>query len=98
MKISRKITRIQNSLIKIVYKFWENLWLILILFLILDLIISGFLFFRYYLNKEKIKAYSPIRINETLLNDFASQYENREFFFKKIETKIYSDPFKSLRD
>lgn len=75
------------------YKIWQNLWLILVLLLIIDFTIGGFLFFRYCFKQEKIGDYSPISINQNLVNSFLFEYQNRESFFKKIETKTYLDPF-----
>lgn len=88
------IFKIKNFLIETLYKIWQNLWLVLVLLLIIDFIISGFLFFRYCFKQEKIETYSPISINQNLVNGFLFEYQNRESFFRKIETKTYLDPFR----
>ena len=91
------IKKIKPGIVKVLNKFWQNLYLLMILLLVLDLVLGGIFFSKYYLRKEeKPQKYISIKINENLIEEFSLEYQNREKIFKEIEKKEYLDPFQGI--
>lgn len=93
-----KIDKIKKPLIKLLKKFWKNLFLILIFLLLLDLILGGIFFQIFYLRaqEKEPQIILPLKINQVLLEKFSSQYSERESIFKESENKEYPDPFQGI--
>jgi|GEM_PF-3036318 len=83
---------------RIVEIFLEHTTLFLGLFLLLDLIVAGILFwfFAQRATEMEIEAPPPLVLNQALLNDFSSQYSQREIKFQEIQSKYYPDCFRSI--
>ncbi len=89
------IFKIKKGLIKTLKKIWQNVFLLLFLFLILDLIIGVGFFLKYYSEQEKPEDYSILRVNQDLLDNFSSEFQKREENFKNTENKTYLDLFRA---
>lgn len=88
--------KIKKSTAKLLKKFWQNLFLMMLLLFLLDLIFGWLLLYRYYLKiEETVQIPSPLKINEVLLNQFSSQWVSREEVFRAADEKQYPNPFRS---
>ena len=98
MNIITIIKKVKNTVIKILKKLWQNLILLMIFFLVLDLIFGGIFFFKYYLlaKEKEPQVYIPLKINQTLMEKFSSEWQNREKIFKAAEEKEYPNPFQEI--
>lgn len=98
MKININKKIIKKELLKILQKLSQNLFLVLVFLLVLDLIIGGLFFWKYYLKAQAREIMLPpvLKINQALLNKFSSQYLKREKIFQAAETKQYPDPFQGI--
>ena len=96
MKI--EIKKFLNFLKNFKKRIFENLVLLLATLLLIDLIIGGIFFWKYYLKviKEKPKIIPPFKINQTLLNQFSNTYQKRQELFEEIKKKEYFDIFKPV--
>jgi len=94
--MSLQLNKIKKDLKKVVKKFWENLLLVLIFFLILDLFIGGILFLKHYLSPSEESSYIsiPLKINQVLLDRFSQRYNQKEEIFNQIWNKQYPDLFR----
>lgn len=91
-----KISKIKENLNKVLKKFWQNLFLILILLLVLDLILGGIFFWKYYLRaqEKEPQVILPLKINQALMEKVSEKWAEREAIFGKAAEKEYSDPFR----
>ena len=93
------IKKIKPGIVKVLNKFWQNLYLLMILLLVLDLVLGGIFFSKYYFEKEeKPQKYIPIKVNEDLIEEFSLEYQNREKIFNKVEKKEYLNPFQRITE
>ncbi|MBZ9572716.1 hypothetical protein KJA17_00770 [Patescibacteria group bacterium] len=94
MKI--KINKVKENLIELLKKFWQNLFLILILLLVLDLILGGIFFWKYYLRpqEKELQIIPPLKISQGLMEKVSGEWARRESIFKEAEEKEYPDPFR----
>lgn len=90
-----KPAKIKESLLALLKKLWRNLFLMMILLLLLDLILAGILFNKYYLKveQEKVQPPIPLKINENLLNQFSSEWQRREEVFQAAASRPYPNLF-----
>jgi len=91
------VKKIKDIIVKILKKLWQNLIVLMIFLLILDLIIGGIFFFKYYLlaKEKEPETYIPLRINNALMENFSAKFQERENNFNAAESKEYTDPFQS---
>lgn len=96
MKLASK--KIQEVLFKILNRFWERLFLILIFLLVLDLIIGAIFFFSYCfkVKEERTKFYLPLKMNQNLVSQLSLEYQKREEIFNKAKDKNYIDLFQKI--
>jgi hypothetical protein len=96
MKIKKE--KIKIVLKRIFQRFGKNLFSLLILLLVLDLLLGGIFFWKYCLKKgeERFQLPPPLKINQALLKKFSSDFAKREAVFKSIPQKQYPDPFRGL--
>jgi len=96
MKIELK--KFLNSLKNLKKRIFENLVLLLVTLLLIDLIIGGIFFWRYYLKviKEELEITPSLKINQTLLNQFSNTYQKRQELFEEAKEKEYFDIFRPL--
>ncbi len=94
MKKRINIKGIYQSLGK---KCWDNIWIIFILFLILDILFAFVLHFNFYKGVQSVQteALSRLRIKKTLLNDFSSYYLEKEMRFTKAKKQEFCNIFNS---
>jgi|GEM_PF-1228099 len=100
-KNKKRIKGISKKLKKIPKTLAEHLFLSFFGFLIIDLVIGGFIFYKYYLLIED----SEINITEKILEfeesnyqEVLNQWQTREKALKTINSRKYFNPFKELRN
>jgi len=93
MKLRKE--KIKEGVKTILKKFCLNLWLLLVLLLVLDLVLGGVFFWKYYLKAEEkeITFSPPLKINQSLVNEFSSLTEEREKLFDRAQNKDYPQLF-----
>jgi hypothetical protein len=91
----KKNKNIKEFIGNILKLFWQKLFLVLLLFLVLDLIIGTVFFFNHYLSvQERGKSFFlPLKINQTLANNFLKNFQEREKLFKTVSEKYYPNLF-----
>ncbi len=96
MKIKNK--NIKKIFFKILNKFWQNLFLILIALLLLDAIIGAFYFFHYSskVEKEESGFYLPLDVNRNLIDNLLADYQKRQILFEDAKEKTYPDLFQKI--
>ena len=83
---------------KLLQKLNKNIVLVFLLFLCLDLIFGVFFFWYYDIRVEKkiIERQTPLRLNQGLLNNFSSSYQEKQENYFQIAEKNYKDCFKAF--
>jgi len=97
MKIEAK--KIKEKLSKILKRFWQNLFLVLALLLLLDLILGGIFFWQYCFRtqEEKVPYFvKPLKINQALMEKVSEEWTKRESIFQEALEKEYPDPFRGI--
>jgi len=90
-----KIKKIKDLLSKIPRILVEHFFTTLFFILILDLILTGVLFYKYYLQKKDLEfQVQVLGLNEKLLNDVLEEWQRREEIFKVVDSKEYLDLFR----
>lgn len=90
-----KIKKIRDFLPKIPGILVQHFFVTLFFLLILGLILTGVLFYKYYLQKEDLEFQSQVfGLNEKLLNDVLEEWQKREEIFKSVDSKQYLDLFR----
>lgn len=91
-----KVKKIKDFLPKIPKILVERFFITLFFLLILDLALTGILFYKYYLQKEDLEfQVQTLGLNEKLLNDVLEEWQEREEIFKSVDSKQYLDLFRS---
>ena len=74
-------------------------YLVLILFLLIDLLIVLLFFWQFYLNLDAqiLEVPSSLKINQMFLDNFTEGYQIRETDFNNVLSKTYLDPFTGFR-
>lgn len=78
----------------------EHLFLVFFGFLIIDLIIGSFVFYKYYLlieNSEVNISEKVLKFEENTYQEVLDQWQTREENLKSINSKEYFNPFQELR-
>lgn len=90
-----KIKKVKDFLLNIPKILVQHLFMTLFFLLILDLILTGVLFYKYYLQKEDLEFQSQVfGLNERLLNNVLEEWQEREEIFKSVDSKQYLDLFR----
>ena len=90
-----KIKKIRDFLPKIPRILVQHFFVTLFFLLILDLILTGVLFYKYYLQKKDLELQvQTLGLNEKLLNDILEEWQKREEIFKSVDSKQYLDLFR----
>ena len=92
----RKIKRIRIPLKKTFIKIAEKAFLSFLGLLVVILVFSALLFYKYSFLAEKSQPEiiaKPAQINENLLEEILSELNEREKKFKEADFKQYSNPF-----
>ena len=90
-----KIKKIRDFLPKIPRILVQHFFITLFFLLILDLILTGVLFYKYYLQKKDLELQvQTLGLNEKLLNDILEEWQKREEIFKSVDSKQYLDLFR----
>ena len=93
MKInSNKIKRLFKKAFSFI---WRKIFLVLIIFLLIDCLVVGLFIWRYYFEREdmSVMVRPPLRVNQILINQFAGEWnDNLEQFNQALE-KDYINPF-----
>jgi len=92
-----KISKSKEKLLKLLKKFWQNLFLVLILLLVLAFALGGIFFWKYYLRVQEEKAplyVKPLKINQVLMEKVSGEWVQRETISKTAEEKQYPDSFR----
>ena len=95
ISLKSKIKEIRDFLPKIPRILVQHFLITLFFLLILDLILMGVLFYKYYLQKEDLEFQSQVfGLNEKLLSDVLEEWQEREEIFKSVDSKQYLDLFR----
>lgn len=87
--------RIKDFFPKIPRILVEHFFTTLFFLLILDLALTGVLFYKYYLQKKDLEfQVQTLGLNEKLLNDVLEEWQKREEIFKAVDSKQYLDLFR----
>ncbi len=90
-----KIKKIKDFLLNIPKILVKHFFITLFFLLILDLILTGVLFYKYYLQKRDLEFQSQVfGLNEKLLNNVLEEWQEREETFKSVDSKQYLDLFR----
>jgi hypothetical protein len=90
-----KIKKVKDFLSNIPKILVGHFFMTLFFLLILDLILTGVLFYKYYLQKEDLEFQSQVfGLNERLLNNVLEEWQEREEIFKSVDSKQYLDLFR----
>ena len=90
-----KIKKIRDFFPKIPKILVERFFITLFFLLILDLILTGVLFYKYYLQKKDLEfQVQTLGLNEKLLDDVLEEWQKREEIFKAVDSKEYLDLFR----
>lgn len=90
-----KIKKIKDFFPKIPKILVEHFFVTLLCFLILDLILTGVLFYKYYLQKKDLEFQVQIlKLNERIFDDVLEELQRREEIFKAVDSKEYLDLFR----
>ena len=90
-----KIKKVKDFLLNIPKILVQHFFRTLFFLLILDLILTGVLFYKYYLQKEDLEFQSQVfGLNERLLNNVLEEWQEREEIFKSVDSKQYLDLFR----
>ena len=90
-----KIKKIKGFFLKIPRILVEHFFITLLFVLILDLAITGVLFYKYYLQKKNLELQVQILgLNEKLLDNLLEEWQEREEIFKAADSKQYLDLFR----
>jgi len=90
-----KIKKIKDFLPKIPRILVERFFITLFFLLILDLIIMGVLFYKYYLQEKDLEfQVQVLGLNEKLLDGVLEKWQEREEIFKSVDSKQYLDLFR----
>jgi len=90
-----KIKKIRDFLPKIPRILVQRFFITLFFLLILDLILTGVLFYKYYLQEKDLELQvQTLGLNEKLLNDILEEWQKREEIFKSVDSKQYLDLFR----
>jgi len=90
-----KIKKIRDFLPKIPRILVQHFFITLFFLLILDLILTGVLFYKYYLQEKDLELQvQTLGLNEKLLNDILEEWQKREEIFKSVDSKQYLDLFR----
>jgi len=90
-----KIKKIKDFFPKIPGILVEHFFTTLFLLLILDLALTGVLFYKYYLQKKDLEfQIQTLGLNEELFNDVLEEWQRREEVFKAVDSKQYLDLFR----
>lgn len=90
-----KIKKIKDFFPKIPRILVEHFFITLFFLLILDLILTGVLFYKYYLQKKDLEfQVQVLGLNEKLLDDVLEEWQKREEIFKVVDSKEYLDLFR----
>ncbi len=89
------LNKIKEPLLNFFKLFWQKLFLFLVFFLLIDLILGGFLFWHYYLKAEQAQIFLPptLTINQSFLNDFSAKWQEKELNFEQALSKDFPDLF-----
>lgn len=97
--MNMNLTSIKSAISKYGKFFIARIYLILILFLLIDILIFSLFFWQFYLNLDTQILDTPsfLRINQTFLQDFSQEYKTRQINFDNALFKTYPDPFIDFR-
>ena len=76
-------------------KFSRCIYLVLILFILIDIIFGGILLWRYGIRGEKREVLlpPPLILNQALLNEFSSRSAQKQVILETLSQKQYLDSF-----
>ena len=90
-----KIKEIRDFLPKIPGILVQHFFITLFFILILDLILTGVLFYKYYLQERDLEfQIQVLGLNEKLLDGVLEEWQKREEIFKAVDSKQYLDLFR----
>jgi len=94
----KSFSKLKNSFSSIFKKIWGKFTLILLILLILDLIIGGFLFKAYCVKPKETSqiAVPALGIDRALLKNVSGYLTKKKAAFKQAADKIYLDPFRVM--
>lgn len=91
-----KLNKIKEFFKKLPMISGKHAFFTFLVFLLLALILGGFVFYKYSILIEKLEPQlleKPIQFNEKIYQKILKIWEEREKVFKETETKTYSNPF-----
>ena len=91
------LEKIKQALKSIFNTCWNNLPYILVILLVLDLGLGIIFFFNYYMKTgTDLQTHMSLKINQDMVNNLSSKYNEREADFNKVQTGIYVDIFRGF--
>jgi len=78
--------------------FWQKLFLVLILFIVINFLIAGVFFYVYYVKAQKERPVSPLllSINQVLLESVFSKWDEKEIEFQEAMSHEFPNVFREI--
>ena len=90
------INKIKKELKPILNVFWQKLFLVLILFIVIDLLIGSLFFYSYYVKAQEEESAAPLLlgVNQVMLEGVFSKWDEKEVKFKEAISGEFPDFFR----
>jgi len=92
------IKKIKKQFKPILNVFWQKLFLILILFIVIDFLIAGLFFYVYYQKAQLVEPVSPLllSVNQVLLDSVFSKWDEKEVKFQTAISREFPNLFREI--
>jgi len=96
MKVDTK--KIKKELKSILNVFWQRLFLVLLLFILIDFLIAGLFFYVYYVKAQEKEPVAPLllNVNQVLLEGVFSKWDEKEVEFQKAISREFPNLFREI--
>lgn len=92
------IDKIKKEFKPILNVFWRRLFLVLILFVVIDFLIAGLFFYVYYVKVQEEESVAPLflSVNQVLLESVFSKWDDKEVKFQTAISREFPNLFREI--